>query len=123
LSKEKQVRKVKYCTEDTGLNLVSINPVDVIGAQILWVFNKKTRKLGKYVADPKFGQLAIKGSVIVGHDPSQSLAKTIRKPEQQMKQFMGAGKVMLRTFLENVKATPVQLNGRLNADTLLLKVQ
>jgi hypothetical protein len=122
-SKEKLTKKVKYCVEDTDLNLVSINPVDVIGSQVLWVYNKKTRKLGKYVADVQFSQLSIKGTAIIGYDPKQSIAKTVRKPEVQMKKFMESGKVGLRTFLEEIKATPVQLNGRLNTDTLLLKVQ
>lgn len=122
-SKEKLIKKVKYCVEDTDLNLVSINPVDVIGSSVLWVYNKKTRKLGKYVVDPTAGQLSIKGTAIIGYDPKQSIAKTVRKPEVQMKKFMDAGKVALRSFMEEIKATPVQLNGRLNGDTLLLKVQ
>jgi hypothetical protein len=123
VSKEKLAKKVKYCTEDTTLNLVSVNSVDIIGAQVLWVYNRKTRKLGKYVADVTAGQLSIKGTAIIGFDTAQSIAKTIRKPELQLKQFMGSGKVALRTFLDSVKATPVKLNGRLNQDTLLLKTQ
>ena len=38
-----------------------------------------------------------------------------------MKKFMSAGKVQLRTWMDEINATPVKLNGRLNADTLLLK--
>lgn len=123
VSKEKLVKKVKYCNEDKALNLVSINPVDIIGAQTLWVYNSKTRKLGRYQAAADAGQLNIKGSAIIGYDEKQSISKTIRKPETQLKQFMASGKVALRSFLEDIKTTPVQLNGRLNADTMLLKVQ
>ena len=121
LSKEKVVRKVKYATEDTDLNLVSINPAEVIGAKEVWVYNKKTRKLGKYVAAADSGTLGIKGTAILGFDTKGSIAKTVRKPEVVMKKFMAAGKVALRTWLDEIKATPVTLNGRLNADTLLLK--
>ena len=85
VSKEKLVKKVKYCTEDTTLNLVSINPVDVIGAKELWVYNKKTRKLGKYVAAADSGTLGIRGTAILGYDASASVAKTVRKPEVVMK--------------------------------------
>ena len=122
VSKEKVVRKVKYAAQDTELNLVSINPVDVIGAKELWVYNKKTRKLGKYVAAADSGTLGIKGTAILGFDTKSSIAKTVRKPEIVMKKFMAAGKVQLRTWLDEIRATPVVLNGRLNADTLLLKV-
>ena len=58
----------------------------------------------------------------MGFDAKISVAKTVRKPEIVMKKFMAAGKVALRTWLDEIKATPVVLNGRLNADTLLLKV-
>ena len=122
VSKEKLIKKVKYASEDTDLNLVSINPVDVIGAKELWVYNKKTRKLGKYIAAADSGTLGIKGTAILGFDAKTSVAKTVRKPEIVMKKFMAAGKVQLRTWMDEIKATPVVLNGRLNADTLLLKV-
>ena len=123
VSKEKMVKKVKYCTEDTTLNLVSINPVDVIGAKELWVYNKKTRKLGKYQAAADSGTLGIKGTAILGYDEKLSVAKTVRKPEVVMKKFMAAGKVALRTWMDEMTTTGVQMNGRLNADTMLLKVQ
>ena len=122
MSKEKVVRKVRYATEATDLNLVSINPVDVIGAKELWVYNKKTRKLGKYVAAADSGTLGIKGTAILGFDPKASISKTVRKPEVVMKKFMAAGKVQLRTWMDELSTTGVQMNGRLNADTLLLKV-
>ena len=122
VSKEKMIKKVKYAAEDTDLNLVSINPVDVIGAKELWVYNKKTRKLGKYVAAADSGTLGIKGTAVLGFDPKASISKTVRKPEVVMKKFMAAGKVQLRTWMDELSTTGVQMNGRLNADTLLLKV-
>ena len=122
VSKEKMIKKVKYATQDTDLNLVSINPVDVIGAKELWVYNKKTRKLGKYVAAADSGTLGIKGTAILGFDVKASISKTVRKPEVVMKKFMAAGKVQLRTWMDELSTTGVQMNGRLNADTLLLKV-
>jgi hypothetical protein len=120
-SKEKMVKKVKYCVQNTELNIVSINPVDILGSTTLWVYNVKTRKMGKYVAAADAGQLGIKGSTIVGYDEKQSVAKTLRKPADQLKQFAASGKIALRTFLEDIKAVPVNLNGRLSADWVLLK--
>lgn len=120
-SKEKIVKKVKFCAQHTELNLVSVNPVDIIGAQTVWVYNIKTRKLGKYVAAADAGQLAIKGSAIIGFDTKQSVAKTLRKPTEQLKQFSSAGKVALRSYIEDIKAVAVALNGRITADWVLLK--
>lgn len=122
LSKEKLVKKIKFAAEHKPLNLVSVNPVDIIGCHTLWVYNIKTRKLGRYVAADDSKQLNIKGSTIIGYDEKQSVAKTLRKPETQVAEFMKSGKVALRNYLDNIKTTSVQLNGRINTDTILLKV-
>ena len=120
-SREKMVSKVKYCVQNTELNLVSVNPVDIMGAKELWIYNIKTRKMGKYVAAADSGQLGIKGNTVLGYDEKKSIAKTLRKPSEQLKQFANSGKIALRTFLEDIKAVPVELNGRLSADIVLLK--
>jgi hypothetical protein len=109
--------------EEKTLKLVSINPVDIVGAQELWVYNSKTRKLYKYVADTLTGPLGVKGTSITGYDEVKSVGKTLRKPEEKLKEFARATKVQLRKFLEDIKATETQGNGRMNSDTVLLKVQ
>ena len=120
-SKEKMVSKVKYCVQNTELNLVSVNPVDIMGAKELWIYNIKTRKLGKYVAATDAGQLGIKGNTILGYDSKKSIAKTLRKPAEQLKNFSNSGKIALRTFIEDIKAVSIELNGRLSTDIVLLK--
>ncbi len=129
-SADKQVTKVKYLKVDDKYKLTSINPVEIVGASELWVFNVKTRKLGKYVAaniDPKgMGRegtgLQIKGTTIEGFDEAQSVQKTLRKPDEVLREFKAAGKVKLRKFLEEINSVDTKLNGRINADTVLLKV-
>jgi hypothetical protein len=120
-SKEKLVAKLKYAKDDKALKIVSVNPADIIGSAELWIYNAKTRKLGKYVA-ASYKQLSIKGTSIEGFDTDKSVAKTLRKPEEQLKEFAKAGKIALRTFLKDIKAVEIKLNGRINEDTLLLKV-
>ena len=122
-NKEKVVSKLKYLKEEKTLKLVSINPVDIVGASELWVYNSKTRKLYKYVADTLTGPLGVKGTSITGYDEVKSVGKTLRKPEEKLKEFAKATKVQLRKFLEDIKATETQGNGRMNSDTVLLKVQ
>jgi len=118
---EKIVEKLKYLKQDDKLKLVSINPTDIIGAKELWVFNIKTRKLGKYVT-VEYQELGVKGTSITGFNENASVQKTLRKPEEQLKEFKAAGKVQLRKFLEDIKAVDIKLNGRINEDTILLKV-
>ena len=129
-SATKLVEKLKFSKTDDKFQLASINPDQIIGANELWVFNTKTRKLGKYVAkniDPKgMGRvgsgLSVKGTTIIQYDEELSLQKTLRKPADQLKEFKGAGKVALRKFLDDIKTTDTKLNGRCNPDTILLKV-
>ena len=121
--KEKLVRGLKYLKQDAGMKLVSINPVDIVGAEQLWVYNVKNRKLGKYVAEDQGGVLGVKGTSITGFSETKSTQKTLRKPEEQIKAFLASNKVELRKFLENIKTTEIALNGRINADTILLKIQ
>ncbi len=121
VSKDKIIAKLKYKKSDEPLKSVSINPADIIGAQELWVFNSKTRKLGKYVAD-EFKELGVKGTTITGFSEMKSVQKTLRKPAEQLKDFKAAGKVALRKFLDDINAVDTKMNGRLNEETLLLKV-
>jgi hypothetical protein len=129
-SADKLIAKLKYMKVDQKYSLASINPTDIVGASELWVFNVKTRKLGKYIAssiDPTgMGRngsgLTVKGTTIEGFDPVKSIQKTLRKPEDQIKAFKSAGKVVLRKFLEDINTTDTIMNGRINSDTVLLKV-
>lgn len=126
VAKDKLVAKLKYMKSDEKMKLVSVDPTKILDAQELWVYNTKTRKLGKYVVDDEFGtgnKLSVKGTSITGFDAGKSVQKTLRKPEEQLAEFKKAGKVALRKFLEDIKAVDIKLTGRLNEDTILLKVQ
>ncbi len=128
--KEKLIAKLKYKVNDQEYRVSSISPIKIIGADELWVFNTKTRKIGKYVAqniDPKKLNregtgLSVKGTTIQGFNPDLSVQKILRKPEEQLKEFDGLGKIKLRKFLPELKAKEIKLTGRINQDTLLLKV-
>jgi hypothetical protein len=129
-SADKLVAKLKFLKIDDKFKLASVQPDQIIGASELWTFNIKTRKLGKYIAkniDPKgMGRagsgLSVKGTTIIGYDETASVQKTLRKPIDQLKDFKAAGKVKLRTFIDDIATTDTKMNGRINLDTVLLKV-
>jgi hypothetical protein len=118
---EKIVAKLKFAKTYEPLKLVSVSPTDIVGAKELWVFNTKTRKIGRYVAT-EYSELSVKGTSIINFDEAKSVQKTLRKPEEQLKEFKTAGKVQLRKFLEDIKAVDIKLNGRINEETVLLKI-
>ena len=120
-SKEKMVAKLKYLERDDKLQIVSVNPLELIDSKEVWVYNIKTRKLGKYVAD-EHATIRVKGTTLLHYNEKSSIQKTLRKPDETLKEFKKASKVKLRKFLDEIKTTDIKLNGRLNADTVILKV-
>ena len=122
LSFEKKVARLKFKKDDTENKLVSIDPVKIMGSQQLWVYNTKTRKLGVYVAKDEAG-LSVKGSTIENYKYSESISKTLRKPKDILSRVLDGGKVVLRKVMGEINSKPSELNGRINKDTILLRVE
>ena len=116
----KLVAGVKYCARNDEAGVASVSPAGIIGAQEVWVYNIKTRKIGRYIASDSAG-LTIKGTTIKDF-ASTSVAKNLRKPKVQLKDFMGSGKVKLRKFMDEIKAVDSKMNGRMNENIVILKV-
>jgi hypothetical protein len=87
----------------------------------LWVYNIKTRKLGVYHADDA-GGFSVKGSSITNFTEAKSIQKKLRKPEVILSEIASGGKVFLRNVIESVRAVESKLSGRINSDTILLRV-
>jgi hypothetical protein len=121
VSFDKMVAKVKYKIKDDALKLQSIDPVRVIGAFQLWIYNTKTRKLGVYNAVDADG-LKMKGTTVLNYVESTSISKTLRKPDVTLPLVTDSGKIALKKVMDGIKAKPSKLNGRINGDTLLLRV-
>jgi hypothetical protein len=119
-SPEELVVKVKVLDKFDELKLVSVPTTEIIGAMQLWVYNVKTRKLGCYHAEDA-GGLSVKGTSLENFNESKSVHKKLRKPEVSLPEVMKAGKVLLRNYMDNIRAVESALTGRLNADTILLR--
>jgi hypothetical protein len=117
---DKLITKLQYKKEDSEYKLVSINPTEIIGAKQLWVFNTKTRKLGVYHAWTQEG-LTVKGTSIYGFTDT-SCSKTLRKPADIFLAMQKGTERKYKSIYDGIKATEQDLTGRLNTDTILLKV-
>jgi hypothetical protein len=118
---EKLVAKLKFKASDDKLGITSVPPAQVVGAQGAVVYNTKTRKIGIYVSLNSSG-LIVKGTSI-GNFTEKSTQKTLRKPDVQLKEFKDQNtQKRIETWFKNIKATEVALNGRINADIMILKV-
>ena len=116
-----QVKSLKYKLKDDELGLSSARGIDLVGAEQVWLFNTKTRKLAVYTSESTKG-MTVKGTTLQNWSPEKSKQKTLRKPEEQIKDLMASGKVKLRTFLDSIKSKEQAVNGRINIDTIILKI-
>jgi len=119
-SPDQLVTKLNYAKDFAELKLVSVDPKTIVGANQLWVYNTKTRKLGCYNAEDAAG-LSIKGSTIQNFSESKSIQKKLRKPEVTLPEVLKGGKVALRNVLTDIRAVESALTGRINVDTILLR--
>ena len=119
-SPEELTAKVKVLDKFDELKLVSVPATEIIGAMQLWVYNVKTRKVGCYHAEDA-GGLSVKGTSLENFNESKSVHKKLRKPEVSLPELMKAGKVLLRNYMDSIRAVESSLTGRLNGDTILLR--
>lgn len=115
------VKNLKFRKEDPSLKIVSVHPAEIIGCQQLWVYNTKYRKLTQYLAVGPAG-IQVKGTTVTGWDIESSTSKTLRKPEESLTALLSAGKVTLRSFISNIKTAESKPNGRINQESILVRV-
>lgn len=130
ISAEKQVKNFKYLDHHSETKSISVNPADLVGANIAVVYNSKTRKLGVYHAlnvDPmglkrEGSGFSVKGTTIQGFSEEKSVCKTLRKPIEQLATFKKIAKRSLNKEFDAINSVEVKMNGRFNAHSLIIKV-
>ena len=130
-SPEQLVKKLKYKLSDDKYSVASIEAHKLVGSNCLVVFNGKTRKLGIYytsIEDPtgagrEGSGLDVKGTTLVRFDEEKSVACTLRKPLEQLQEVKTLNtRRKFENWFEKLTTTPIKMNGRINAETVLLAV-
>ena len=67
--------------------------------------------------------LSVKGTNLQGYNPDESVQKKLRKPDESLPQVLSGGKRVMKKLMSeiNSKESPIS-NGRINGDTILLRV-
>lgn len=120
ISFDKMISKLQYKPKDDNFKIQSINPVNIIGASQVWIFNTKSRKLGVYSALDTVGIL-VKGTKLENYSINESFAKTLRKPEKTLNTVLDGGKVALRKLMDSINSKPAPLNGKIGKDVVILR--
>lgn len=119
---DKQITKLNFATESAEFKLTSINPTAIVGAFRLYTFNVKQRILTEYVSHSPKG-FEVKGSTLQGIDLEVSRAIRLRKPEEQLNTFMTKTPTAINKFWSTLTTKTIDnVNGRINKDTILLRV-
>ena len=117
MDKKKMASKIRFKAEHEGIK--SCNPVDIIGANMVWVYDTKKRRMGYYEAEVK-DSLYVKGPKIYGF--KVTCEKILRKPEEQLAEVMKLRKNQTVNWFDGIKAKCKPLKGRMTSDILILRI-
>lgn len=118
VDKNKLVRRLKYTKQHEKYK--SIDPVEIIGASEVWVYDIKRKRLGVYASEYA-GTLGVKGTVIDNYSLTKSYEKTLRK-EERLKDFMECRKNGLHKFMDTIRGKKFPAKSRVQATMVLLRV-
>lgn len=100
----------------------SVNPEKLLKAQNVLCYNPEKRLLSIYVCDNPHG-FDIKGTTLLNYDFSQSFSKTLRKPDEVLVKILDYKNITnVIKYMDTIKSKRKALNGRINCDTILLKI-
>ena len=117
----KQVEKVIYQKESTEYKITSTSPAYIVGATEVYLFNTKTRVI-KYLVTNNNDGFIVKGTSIKNYDEELSFKKKLRKPEETIDSINKVTKLRALKALKALKTAEKPTDSRINADTVILKV-
>ena len=121
MAADKQVKNMKYKTEDATFKLVSISPSQIVGKIRLYTFNTKTRILAEYLTQSVNG-FEVSGTSIKNFDKANSRQVKLRKPEEFLPEIFDRTPKQISKAWSDLTTKSSVPNGRINADTILLRV-
>ena len=120
-SVDKQVAKVQYKKEDNDFKIVSINPIQIPTKTRLYAFNTKSKMIIEYVTESPNG-FEISGSAIKNISTGLSRTVCLRKPLDFLPIVLQKTPKQINDAWETLKTKTKVPNGRINKDTILLRV-
>ena len=114
---EKMVKNVKYMSSHKELG-DSVEPHLIIGSRAVLLYNIKQKKISYYSSD---GGLSIQGTTLKNFDKA-IVKKCGRKNNKWIKDLTICAINRMINELNNLKATQQESTGRINKDTLILRI-
>ena len=105
------VKKLHIQDKCDDLGLVSKEKINIIGSNVIYVYNTKTRFLTKYVSDLGF---SVKGTTLLNTNTLSSSKKKIRKPESLFVQINPNNKKFMESLWNSIRGKESSINTRLS---------
>lgn len=121
VSPEKKAAKFKICAEFAELKLKSLPAAQLVDKSEAWLYDTKKRKLIHVVADEYAKVFTVKNNAVIGFSTVETQQKTLRKPAEQLKPILTAGKPAARKAYKDIKATETAWNGRGSENLVVLR--
>jgi hypothetical protein len=118
---DRQVAKLQYAKTSDEFKLTSINPMAIVGSMRLYVFNTKTRTVSEYLTQSSKG-FQMKGTTLQGWDKERSRQTRLRKPEEGLNMIQTKTPTAIGKWWTTLTTKTNSCNGRINNDTILLRV-
>ena len=118
---EKRAAKFKMLAEFAELKLKSLPAASLVDKTEAWLYDSKKRKLIHLVADSHTQAFTVKNNSIIGFSTVETMQKTLRKPAEQLKGIMGAGKPAARKAFKDINTTETAWNARGTENLIILK--
>jgi hypothetical protein len=118
---EKRAAKFKMQAEFAELKLKSQPAASLVDKTEAWLYDSKKRKLIHLVADSHTQAFTVKNNSVIGFSTVETVQKTLRKPAEQLKGIVGAGKPAARKAFKDIKATETAWNARGTENLIILK--
>jgi hypothetical protein len=114
LSPEKQTAHMRYKREEPDLKLVSLHPSKMIGKKSVWAWHSKYKKIIHWTSFDGFGAAGQSLKSV-----SETIARTVRKPEEFFRDFPGNGKHRQLMF-DSLKTTTHVSTPRMSDEVMVL---
>lgn len=116
-----QIKNLKFLPASAEYNVSSIDPKKVIGAKVLVTFNTKYRTATIFRSSTPDG-FSFKGTTLLGFDETSSKTRGIRKPQDFIPILKGKSFLSVEKAWKDLTTVERAAKGRINEDTLLLRI-
>lgn len=117
---DKQVKYLKYMTSSPEHKLTSIDPIKIVGAKRLYVFDTKYKVFTEYVSIDEKG-FEVKGTSLQNVDLEKSRNIKLRKPDEFLPLALKGTPNQINTEWKKLTTKTNTPNIRININTILLR--